>query len=377
MKKRYILAASAALCMLVSCGGESSSNGGGTKFKPTERVSSLSDSERENAIAAKRAELNVDIKSMLASRDVKLTVLPPDVDGNDITENIVTRIATKMLQVAAANGIGGIGNVPGFVLSADFAQTGREATGTVPQKMTVQYEITYKVVNTITGDVYGTTAQNVMGVGQSFEEANRNMVQEIKNTPAIQEMLKSANEKILAWYNDNFETFKNQVESAEGQRNYALALAMVEAVPQKAEKAFAYATERQPDLLKKLQLQHSAESFAALQTAVTKADGEFSAEVAALMSMIPNDSPEFKKAQDLYASYEKRIDAKNAEKKEEAQKAAERAHEKELAEIEAEKMKVKYQTQATAKAMEHDMQRKQGFWSTLGMKLLDSNDNDD
>jgi hypothetical protein len=95
----------------------------------------------------------------------------------------------KMLQMACQNGISGLGTNPGFVLGTEISQTGRAATATTPQKMTVQYDLTFKIMNTATGDVYATTTQEVMGVGNSFEEANQNFTKEIKNTPEIQKMM--------------------------------------------------------------------------------------------------------------------------------------------------------------------------------------------
>lgn len=373
MKKSIsISVAAACIIALSSCNNATTeTKTGGTKFNPTERTSTMSDSEREAAIAAKRASLTIDIKTLMESRGVKLTVLPPAPDSADISENISKKFAAKMMQIVTANGIGGIGNVPGFAFTATLSQTGKEATGTVPQKMIVKYDATYEVINVSTGDVYATSNQSIMGVGSSFEEANQNISNEIKNTPEMQQMLKTASEKIIAWYNDNFETFKNQVESAAKQGDLALALALVESVPEQSTVAFEYASKKQNELLTKLQEQHAAEELIAMKSAITEAKGEFTPEVAAHFNMIPTSSPEFKQAQSLYSEYEKKVDAKLAEDKVEAKAEAERAHQKELAQIEADKVKAKWQAQATSKALERDLQNKRGFWKSLGSRLLD------
>ncbi len=372
MKKIIISTLATACIALSSCNNATTeTNTDGTKFNPTERTSKMSDSEREAAISAKQASLNINIKALLESRGVKLTVLPPEVDGKELTEELVQKIAIKMINICTTNGIGGIGNVPLFAFTADFYQTGRGATGTAPQKMIVQYDVTYKVVNVTNGDVFGTTTQNLTGVGYSFEEANRNVCQEIKNTEAIQNLLNNASAKIIAWYNDNLETFKKQVEIAIGQNNFALALAMVEAVPEQSVKAFEYANQQQSGLLKKLMHQRANESLTAMQTAITEADGEFSEKVVGYFKMIPDDAPEYKQAQMLYTAYEKKIEAKNEIKKAEEVSEFVRRHELELAEIETDRLKAKYEAEATSKALEHDLQRKTGFWSTLGIKILD------
>ena len=194
MKHLYYIIGIALLGMTLSaCSGQESKK----KFTPTERTASLSNEEREAALEAKRAELNVNVDSLMHSHGVKFSILQPKVEG-DITNDVADRLSIKMLEIASQNGISGLGTSPGFVLGAEIAQTGRAATGTAPQKMTVKYDMTFKVMNATTGDIYGTAKQEVQGVGNSFEEASQNAVKEIKNTPQLQKMLQTASERIVA-----------------------------------------------------------------------------------------------------------------------------------------------------------------------------------
>lgn len=396
MKKSYkiLTIGMLALTALSSCSGNSNENNQpqytGTFFAPKERTSSLSDEDRQAAIAAKKASLTIDVATALNSRGVKLSVLPPMPHGEDITEAIAERIAVKLLQITTANGIGGLGNVPGFALTASVDQTGRAATGTAPQKMVVKYEVTYQVMNVASGDVYSTATQEIMGIGNTFEEANRNSVDEIKNTPAMQQMLQTGCERIIAWYNDNLQTFKNQVEDARGKKDFALALALVEAVPQQATAAFEYATKVQPELLISLQKKHASDELAAMRTAIANAGSEYSAEVAAHMQMIPAESPEFKQAEALYAAYQQKVDSAIAELKAKAaadeayaRKAAEaeatRAHEKDLVQMETNKVKAQYEAQSCSAAHELEIRKRvadenKGFWSRIGTRIIDAID---
>jgi len=257
----------------------------------------------------------------------------------------------------------------------------------------VKYDVTYEVINVPTGDVYATATDEIMGVGASFEEANANAVQEMKDSPKLQKMLQTGSDRIVSWYNDNLQTLKNQVEAAAGNKDYAYALALVESVPEQAKTAFQYASQQQPKLLAAMNRQHAAETLSEMRTAIANANGDFSPTVAACMQMVPADSPEYKEAQNLYAAYTKQVDAKRAEitKKEEtkqaeiAKKAAEdevyarkqaeierqMQHEKELVEIEAEKMKSKYEARASVVAMEKSMRdNKKGFWGKLGDRII-------
>ena len=368
----YIIGLAVITFVFTACGGGKNS---GTKFAPKEKESSMTKEERQAAINQKRSELDINLDEQLNSHGVKFSILQPVAQGEDITSDIAQRIAVKMLEIASQNGISGLGSAPGFVLGSEISQTGRAATGTAPQKMTVQYTLTFKVVNTVTGDVYATATQDVTGVGNSYPEANQNAVSNIKNTPALQKMLQTASTRIIDWYNQNVQTLKSQISAAEGTGNFDLALALVEAVPQQASEAFKYANSRQPELLKKMQQKHVSESLSALKSAIAEANGTFSPKVAACLHMIPEGSPEAKQAEALYASYDKKVTEKAAADNKQKELDNLRAHEKELAQIEADKMKCKYEQMANAKAMEKAMrydsdQKSKGFWAKLGDRVL-------
>ena len=362
---------------IMSCGGQQKQ---GTKFQPKERESSMSDSERKAAIAQKKAELGgLNLDTLLYSHGVKFSIVQPKVQGEDITQDIADRIVMKMLQIACQNGISGMGTNPSFVLGTDIAQTGRAATATTPQKMTVKYDLTFKVMNTVTGDVYATATQEVMGVGNSFIEANQNFTNEIKNTPTIQKMLQTASERIIDWYNKNVQTVKNQIETAAGKGDYDLALAIASSVPEQATAAFQYATSKMDELTKGLMHKKAADMLGEMTAAISSAGDDFNPAIGAYFKLIPTDAPEHAKAQELYTAYiqkckERRaaLEAK-AEKDEEAAREFEKfkmmqEHETELAQIEADKMKAKYQAQAAAKAAEAKSSK--GFWGKMGERII-------
>ena len=378
MKRIYNIIGIALMAVaIMSCGGQQKQ---GTKFQPKERESSMSDSERKAAIAQKKAELGgLNLDTLLYSHGVKFSIVQPKVQGEDITQDIADRIVMKMLQIACQNGISGMGTNPSFVLGTEIAQTGRAATATTPQKMTVKYDLTFKVMNTVTGDVYATATQEVMGVGNSFVEANQNFTSEIKNTPAIQKMLQTASERIIDWYNKNVQTVKNEIETAVGKGDYDLALALASSVPQQATAAFQYASSKMDELTKGLMHKKAADMLGEMTAAVASAGDDFDPSIGAYFKLIPTDAPEHAKAQELYKTYTQKckerrdiLEAK-AEKDEEAAREFEKfkmmqEHETELAQIECDKMKAKYQAQAAAKAAEAKSSK--GFWGKLGERVI-------
>lgn len=358
--------------ILASCSGQDNKK----KFNPKERTASLSNEEREAALQAKREEMNVNVDSLMHSHGVKFSILQPKVEG-DITNDVADRLSIKMLEIASQNGISGLGTNPGFVLGAEIAQTGRATTGTAPQKMTVKYDMTFKVMNATTGDVYGTTKQEVQGVGNSFEEASQNAVKEIKNTPQLQKMLQTASDRIIRWYNENVQVVKNQVQQAEAEGNFALALALLSSVPEQAKTAFAWASQKQPETLKAMLHKVAADMLGEMEALLASSGDEFNPAVGAYFSLIPTDCPEHATAQKLYAEYEKKCNARRdaleakAERDEAAARELEKLkmlydHEEQLARYEVDKVEAKYQAQAAA-AQANSKPR--GFFGSLGYAI--------
>lgn len=374
----YVLGVAAMTIAMTSCGNQS----GSKKFDPVERSATLSHEEREAAIEAKRAELlgGLNLDTLLYSHGIKFSIVQPKLQGEDITQDIADRISMKMLQIACQNGISGMGTNPGFVLGTEIAQTGRAATGTTPQKMTVQYQLTFKVMNTATGDVYATATQDVMGVGNSFVEANQNFVKEIKNTPEIQKMLQIASQRIIDWYNQNVQTVKNQIETAAGKGDYDLALAIATSVPEQATTAFQYASSKIDELTKGLMHKKAADMLGEMTAAVASAGDDFNPAIGAYFNLIPTDSPEHAKAAELYKEYTEKCKARRnaleakAESDEHAAREFEKFkmmqdHETELAQIEADKIKSKYASLASAKAAEAKAkasQKRGGLFGSIG-----------
>ena len=374
----YVLGVSAMTIAMTSCGNQN----GSKKFDPVERSATLSHEEREAAIEAKRAELlgGLNLDTLLYSHGIKFSIVQPKLQGEDITQDIADRISMKMLQIACQNGISGMGTNPGFVLGTEIAQTGRAATGTTPQKMTVQYQLTFKVMNTATGDVYATATQDVMGVGNSFVEANQNFVKEIKNTPEIQKMLQIASQRIIDWCNQNVQTVKNQIETAAGKGDYDLALAIATSVPEQATTAFQYASSKIDELTKGLMHKKAADMLGEMTAAVASAGDDFNPAIGAYFNLIPTDSPEHAKAAEMYKEYTEKCKARRnaleakAESDEQAAREFEKFkmmqdHETELAKIEADKIKSKYASLASAKAAEAKVkasQKRGGLFGSIG-----------
>lgn len=357
MKKVLFLLGITIVCLLIASCNNSK------KYAPQESESKMSDSERAEAIARKKASMGIDANTQLFNHGIKFSIIRPNPVGEDITTEVAERIGFKMLEIASQNGISGLGTCPSFVLGAEIAQTGRAATGTAPQKMTVKYTLTFKVVNMANGDVYATATQDVVGVGNSFIEANNNAVQNIKNTPQMQQMLATASKRIIDWYNNNAQTVMNEIEEAAGKGDYDLALALASCVPEEAAVPFEHVTKRLPELLLGVQHKHAADMLGQMQAVLSASGDKFNPEVGAYFKMIPTDAPEYKRAEELYSEYEKKCNERRAmleakaERDEQAARELEKIkmlykHKEEIARIEEEKIKAKIEADAANKRAE-------------------------
>ena len=383
MKIKKIFALVLFCVAMISCGNngnsQQSENSGGVKFAPKERETKLTDEERKAAIAERKEALHVNLESMMNSNGVKLTVLPPTPNG-EITEAISEQIGAKMLSIIAANGIGGVNNVPDFALAATISETGRQTTGTAPQKCIVKYEINYQVMNVLDGTVYASAPESITGVGNTFQEATHNAVNEIKSTSALQSMLTTGSERIISWYNDNLPSLQNQVSAAVNEKNYALAMAYLRSVPSQASQAYDYASKEYPKVLEAYKNKEAATNLAALKGAI--ASGEQSTElnqnVYNYLAMIPVGTSEYSQAQKLVDSYQTNIMKRQAEaqdkqyKKEESERI--QKEKMELAKLDADRQIALAEAKASEQAMKMHMREKddskRGFWGNLGARII-------
>lgn len=371
MKNNFlILILAAAGILLVAC---SDGNNGRTGFNPVDRTTvDMTAAERDAAVSAlKQADAFVD--SMLYTNNVKMSVLPPASEALDA--NQTEAMAVKMLQMLAENGIGGLNTVPGFAMTATVTSVKTDATSTAPQKFMTDFDVTYSVINTINGDVYATATQKLQGVGASREQATDNAIAAITPATETARMLSTASVKIINWYDTNLGTFKGQVSAAEAKADYALALTLIQSVPEHATAAFAYAESRRADIEAKFLRQISDSEYSAMKQAITESDSRPSADVYAHYAMIPATAPCYADATKALEKYEADVAAKRTADTEQqlAEAAAERQQQLELAKLESSRIKAKYKAQASEQAIRLYLSQNsstRGFWSNLGARII-------
>ena len=341
-----MILAVAALMTFAACNNNSKNKG--VAFNPTERTSSLSEAEREAALAAKRAEYGEDINidSLIAMHGVNFSVLAPAIT-DDLPQSASYMLGTRMVQVAAQNGIGGLSTNPVLAMVARVDCLDRALTGTAPQKAIAKYEVTFYCGNFITNDIYASASQELVGVGATLDEAARNAMRELKNSSDMQKMLSTASERALSWYNaqGNVQSF---VDKAVSNREYGVAMALLSSVPSQST-THEWAVKRNETVSRQFFEEKAAELLGAMQGAVAAGGDEYNPEVGAYLRLIAPSSKSYPEALKLYNSYIKRIETVRDDKRNKehslqmAQLAAEERERME--ELELEKIKAPYEAQ--------------------------------
>lgn len=296
----YVLGLAAIVLSLAGCGG-SNEKQQGVVYQPKSKSSTMSVEERQAAIAKQKASLNGLMDSTSYNNAVKLTILVPKVTG-EFTLQAAEVLASRMLQITAANGIAGYGGDPSFVLATLITPMQKGVTSSVPSKKYTKYSINFYVANLLTGDVFGSVGQEKMGVGDSDELACLNAIQSIENDDEIKTMLKESSEKIVNWFENNKATFVSRVNQHMQLGEFDKAYALMMSVPEAASSCFAFAQEHINDAFAKYQEQLSESYYVSMLDAMS--DGEqYNPTVGAYLKSIPINSPVYNKASEAYYNY--------------------------------------------------------------------------
>lgn len=304
--------------LLLLCGGCGGS--GGKKFNPQEKKTTMTDSQREAAIAEKRAEVNRVDTALIFGSNQKLTVLKPAATGK-MTEAASNLIGQRMLDMLTENGIGGVGGDPAMVFACGITNVSTKLTATAPQKTMVTLDAQYYVANVASGTVFGSLSEQITGVGDNEQQAYMNAAREIKNSNKMQQLLKSANEKIISYYNGNAAAIRAEVEGLIAKNDYERAYSLLRGVPEQSA-LFQYSQQQLPAIAQKMLVRDAAENLAHFKSALAANMDEYSDVVGDIMALIPVNTPQYAEAQAAFSKYLTDMDIRNEKKaKIEAEKA--------------------------------------------------------
>lgn len=291
-----------------SCKNDKSTQSGRIQFNPQPKEATMTDTERKNAIEAKRISLAVIDTAVVIGNGIKLSIMTPKPDEKIfVSQQVTTELAMRMLSVASHNGISGMGPDPSFVFAANITGADKKLTSTVPQKTMLTYNLTLYIGNILADIVFGTTTLKLVGVGNNEQQAAINAVKEFNNNNAIQNMLNQSTKKIVDYYNTHIAEIKSQVNGLIAINKYDEAYAILRSIPQEAIEPFKYAQSQLEKVGSKMLEKHSAQSLVNMKAAITASAGTYNPEVSAYWAMIPSTSAQYKEAQCLYEKYTQRL----------------------------------------------------------------------
>lgn len=307
MKKIWILLLTACiLATFCSC------NSSGTKFNPASDNDSA-DADRETKLAEKRTAYqskSSEFAEMLEFEGkIKLTVLIPDEEGLSTSE--MKLIESKLIQMATANGVGGLGGSPRFVLAPEVTILSKDVTSTAPPKHLINYDITFYVADIVSGTVFATENIQIKGIGESDTRAFINAFKSlnVKDTK-FQKMIQTAQEKLLTYYKTHGGEFIKEANMLAAQGDYAQALAVLSSIPTEAEPYYDEAIKLSENYFQKCLDDDCGIALAMMKSALGKTfSGEFNETAMNYYAMIPAKGGCKTEADAVYQQYIAGLDA--------------------------------------------------------------------
>lgn len=235
-------------------------------------------------------------------RAVKLTIMVQKPNA-DFPQNAAQALESRMLTMAAKNGIVGYGGDPAFAFAALITPLSKDVTTTAPVKKVIKYTMNLYVANIVTGDVYGSSSMELMGIGKSFELAAVNAMSSVEDNSSIQKMLEESSEKIVSWYQNHSKELISKVNDYIVHEEYGKAYALLASVPGEATDCFQYAQENKAKVYEKYLQRQSIENYRQMMDEIAKSPNEYNPVVGGYFQMIPHNAPKYEKAMETYESY--------------------------------------------------------------------------
>ena len=278
----------------------------GKVYQPRQKQSTMTDEQRQAAIEQKKAEMNGLLDSASYQNAVKLTIWVPKVTET-FPQGAAETLAARMLQITSQNGIAGYGGNPSFVLAAEVTPFEQGVTATAPAKTYIRYKVNFFVANVTSGEIFGASQQDVMGVGDSETMAMLNAMQSVASDDGLQNMLKQSSQKIVNWYESHKSTVIGQINNYVRIGNYAKAYAMLISIPEEAKTCFEYAQKHLDEVHNLYLNQLSNEYYQRMLSAMAENEGSYNPTVGAYMVSIPLNAPVYAKAEKAFNEYIQRI----------------------------------------------------------------------
>lgn len=311
MKTTKILLLSALTIALMACGNKKPQQN--IAFNPGASPEQKVDEEREAKIAAKKAAFNTaqdPMENLTAFEGkIKLTVMVPD---ENLSVEAAKQLESKLIQMVTANGIGGLGGNPRYVLAPEVNLLKKEVTSTAPVRYLITYDITFYVADIILGTVFASSNIQATGVGDSETLAFLAAFNDLKPTDAkFQQMLSDAQDKIVKYYQEHGVELVNEAKTLSAKGDYAEAMALLGSIPAEVGEVYENAIQLMDELLPKYLENECGLILSQFQAALGNQKNGVNKEAMAYYAMIPANSSCKAEADVAYKEYKAQLSAED------------------------------------------------------------------
>lgn len=211
-----------------------------------------------------------------------------------LSESASKLVETKLTQILTANGIAGEMQNPRFAIVPRVQILSKNVTGTAPTMHANSYQVTFYVGDVRSKTLFASTSVEFKGVGETESEAFTVGFQSLKNTDkALQKMIATGKEKIIAFYNAQCETILNEAQTLATQKKYSEAIAQLLLVPAECKDCFEKAQKAIEPIYKAETERTCNEILAKMKAELGKYED---AKALDIYTQIPQDAPCFKEA---------------------------------------------------------------------------------
>lgn len=313
MKNTKILLLSTLAVVLMACGGNKKPQQN-IAFNPGASPEQKVDEDREAKIAAKRAQFNAqnaDPMETIADYNgkIKLTVMVPD-EGLSVAE--AKQLESKMIQMVTVNGIGGLGGNPRFVIAPEVNILKKEVTSTAPVRHLIQYDITFYVADILLGTVFGSSSIKITGVGDSETLAFLAAFNDLNpKEAAFQQMLQDAQDKLIAYYQENGSNLIQEAKMLAAKHEYAQAMALLGGIPTEVGEVYNEAIALMDEITPKYLEDECGLVLSQFLAALGNQKNGVNKEAMAYYAMIPANSSCKAEASEAYKEYKTKLSAED------------------------------------------------------------------
>ena len=231
-------------------------------------------------------------------------------DADEMTVQSMNYCKSKLTNIATSNGLLPGEGLAQFSLTSTFSLINQEILPGPPTQFVNEYNVTL-----IIGDYYGqkifsSTSLNLKGVGENEAKAYLNAIGSIRaNSKDIQAFVSQARSKIMAYYNNNFQTIVSRSQFLAKQKRYEEALFHLYAVPE-CSKGGQIAQRASLQIYQDYVDHLCVENLAKAKSAwYAQQNSEGASQAAEYLSFIYPDARCYKDAQALYREIKGKVDA--------------------------------------------------------------------